>query len=199
VKILFAEDDDGSREILAAQLRKLGHEVLPAADGEEAWEIYNRVHPELVITDWSMPKQSGLELCRNIRTLESQTYTYIIILTGRDRGTGFAEGMDAGADDFVAKPCDLAELGVRLTVAERILSLQTRVASLKEMLPICPRCKKIRDEDQHWQAVESYIARRTEAKFSHGICPDCYESIIKPQLAGMNMGFTAPGPTEPGD
>lgn len=198
MRILFAEDDDGSREILAAQLRKLGHEVLPAADGEEAWEIYNRVNPELVITDWGMPNLTGLELCRKIRTSENQLYTYIIILTGRDRGTGFAEGMDAGADDFVAKPCDLAELGVRLTVAQRILSLQTRVASLKEMLPICPRCKKIRDEDQRWQAVESYIARRTEAKFSHGICPDCYESIIKPQLADMNQGVTAPGRSDPG-
>ena len=186
MRILFAEDDDGSRQILTAQLTKLGHQVEAVTNGEEAWEAYQRLQPELVITDWSMPKVNGLELCRRIRKASAGRYSYLIILTAMERGTGFAEGMDAGADDFMTKPCDLTELVVRLKVAQRILALQTHVACLEGLLPICPQCKKIRDENKQWQAVESYLSRRTEAKFSHGICPECFESIIKPQLAEMN-------------
>jgi hypothetical protein len=74
------------------------------------------------------------------------------------------------------------DLNVRLRVAERILSLQQEVQQLEGLLPICPNCKKIRDEADEWQPVEAYISRRTDAQFSHGICPQCYETIMKPQL-----------------
>jgi sigma-B regulation protein RsbU (phosphoserine phosphatase) len=182
VKILFAEDDQGSRQILAAQLEKLGHEVTAVQDGEEAWKAYNSLHPELVITDRGMPNTDGLELCRLIRNSGARHYTYIIMITAMDGRTGFLEGMEAGADDFMPKPCDLLELNMRLHVAERVLQLQTQVARLEEMLPMCPTCKKVRDEENRWHPVESYLSTRTEAQFSHGVCPDCFEAIIKPQL-----------------
>jgi DNA-binding response OmpR family regulator len=186
MKILFAEDDEGSRHIMIAQLRKLGHEVVPVVDGNEAWVIYQQIHPDLVITDWNMPGLNGLELCRRIRSEKKRNqYAYIIILTAMDRKQGFVEGMEAGADDFMTKPCDFAELVVRLRVAQRIVALQTHVASLQGLLPICPDCKKIRDEKNEWQPVEAYIAVRSEATFSHGICPECMESIIKPQMMEM--------------
>jgi DNA-binding response OmpR family regulator len=93
--------------------------------------------------------------------------------------------MNAGADDFVTKPCDLVELSVRLRVAGRILALQSEVQQLEGLLPICPNCKRILNEKNEWQQVETYITRRTDAQFSHGICPECYESIMKPQLEAL--------------
>jgi DNA-binding response OmpR family regulator len=132
-----------------------------------------------------MPKMNGLDLCRRIRSEQKPEYTYVIILTALDRKVGYLEGMNAGADDFVTKPCDLVELSVRLRVAGRILALQSEVQQLEGLLPICPNCKRILNEKNEWQQVETYITRRTDAQFSHGICPECYESIMKPQLEAL--------------
>lgn len=191
MKILVAEDDDASRTILLAQLRKLGHEVLGAADGEEALAGFDRENPDVVITDWKMPRMDGLELCRRIRQADRREYTYIIILTSLDRKVGFLEGMNAGADDFVNKPCDTIELNVRLRVAARILALQATMVQLEGLLPICSSCHKIRSESGQWNPVEVFIARTTEAQFSHGICPTCYETRMKPEVERLKKAHKA--------
>jgi len=180
--VLVAEDDTTTRSVLATQIKKLGFDVKTAEDGEEAWSLFLNEKPDIVITDWRMPKADGLELARRIRSFERDAYTYVVILTAVDRTVGYLEGMEAGADDFVTKPCDLGELEVRLGVARRIVSLQQEVRSLEQLLPICPKCKKIRGESDMWQPVESYISRVTDAQFSHGVCPDCYKSILEPQI-----------------
>jgi sigma-B regulation protein RsbU (phosphoserine phosphatase) len=185
MRILLAEDDGTSRQVLAGQVRKLGHEPLEAEDGALAWDLYQSEKPDIVITDWLMPKVDGLELCRRIREDHRVEYPYLIILTSMDRKVGFLEGMNAGADDFVTKPADIVELNVRLRVAERILKLQTQVKTLESLLPICPECKKIRTRDDQWEQVESYISKRSDAQFSHGICPQCYETVVMPQLAAL--------------
>ena len=185
MEILLADDDGSSQQIMASQLKKLGHEAILTADGGEAWEAFQTRKPKLVITDWMMPRVDGLELCRRIRNFERPEYTYLIILTALDRKVGFLEGMNAGADDFVTKPCDVVELSVRLRVAQRILSLQTEVQQLEGLLPICPKCKRIQDGEKGWVAVESYIMKKTDAQFSHGICPECYKTIMVPQLEEM--------------
>jgi len=182
MKILLAEDDAATRTVVGKQLRSLGHEVLCAADGVEAWEKFQAEAPPLVITDWIMPNLDGAELCRRIRQANSSRYTYIIILTAVERNTGYLEGMAAGADDYATKPCDGGELSVRLRVAERILSLQRERDTLHELLPLCPRCKRIKNEHDQWQQVEAYITRMADAQFSHGVCPECYEKHMKPQL-----------------
>ena len=85
------------------------------------------------------------------------------------------EGMSAGADDFVSKPVGRDELAARLHVAERIVGLKAEVRTLQGMLPICSYCKKIRTDEDSWQQIEAYVQTRSDASFSHGICPDCYE------------------------
>jgi phosphoserine phosphatase RsbU/P len=185
MKILIAEDDAASLNILTAQLGKLDHEVFATRDGREALEAIPRFLPEMVITDWMMPNIDGLELCRQIRHMNLPSYVYVMILTSMDRKVGFLDGMNAGADDFVNKPCDSVELTVRLRAAHRILSLQTTVAQLEGLLPICPKCRRIKTEQGAWQAVESYISKTTEARFSHGICPTCFETKMRPQLEKM--------------
>ena len=123
MKILIAEDDTTSRLVLAATLKKLGHEVVPVTNGQQAWERLQREHFSLVVSDWMMPDMNGLELCRLIRSKRQMTYTYIILLTALGGKTNFLDGMDAGADDFITKPFDAEQLAARLRVAERILDL----------------------------------------------------------------------------
>jgi sigma-B regulation protein RsbU (phosphoserine phosphatase) len=185
MNILVVDDDLISRKVLAAQLRKLGYDVTEAKDGAEAWALLGQVNFSLVITDWMMPVMDGPELCRHIRTLRRDTYTYVILLTAIERRAGYVEGLDAGADDFVTKPCGTDELQIRLRVAGRILALQNEAEVLEGLLPICPSCSRIKTESQNWQAVEGYVMRRTEAQFSHGVCPECYETHMKPQLEAV--------------
>jgi len=179
MKILVVDDDVVSRVLLTEQLQSFGHEVMVADDGGEAWSIYVANKPQLVITDWMMPKVDGLELSRMIRAENRVFYTYIIFLTIL-RGKGsFLEAMNAGADDVITKPFDSEQLSARLRVAERILGLQHEIRQLHGILPICSYCKRIREDDDTWISVEQYISRKTQTSFSHGICPDCYGTQVK--------------------
>lgn len=187
MRVLVVEDDPVSRRIVTATLEGLGHEAVVAEDGQHAWEWLACESVDVVITDWMMPRVDGLELTRRMRRRARERYTWILLLTARRGKASFLDAMEAGADDFMSKPVDKQELYARLRVAERILGLQREVKQLEGLLPICSYCKKIRDEGDHWSQVEDYVSRRTEAQFSHGICPDCYEHHLKPQLESAQM------------
>ena len=173
MKILIVEDDKISRMALEVYLKKLSHEVITAEDGRKGLSLFYAENPQIVITDWMMPELNGLELCRHIRSNPASKYTYILLLTALSGKSNYLEGMNAGADDFVTKPIDIAELRARLRVAERILNLQAEVKKLEGLLPICTACKKIRDEHGDWAQLEAYITNRSDATFSHGMCPGC--------------------------
>ena len=183
VKILAVEDDPVARAVLHKALHRLGHEVIDAVDGEEAWEKLEAESVRVVVSDWMMPRVDGLELCRRIRARAGQDYLYFILLTGRDATSeNQTAATDAGVDDFLTKPLDFSELWTRLRVAERILKYTTQVRQLEELLPICSYCKKIRDDQNYWQQMEGYINERTGSEFSHSICPDCYQRVVIPEL-----------------
>ena len=124
MKILIAEDDRDSRELLSWLLQKLGYQVMATENGQQAWEAYRTGRYRLVISDLLMPDVDGLELVRRIRGMKQSKYTYIILLTALIGKKDFLEGMEAGADEFITKPFDPDELKARLRVAERIISLQ---------------------------------------------------------------------------
>ena len=183
MKILAVEDNVVSRTVLQAALRKLGHVVVVAESGESAWELLQREPFRVVVSDWTMPGVDGLELCRRVRGREGAEYVYFILLTARDAtAANQTEAADAGVDDFLSKPLDYPELWMRLRVAERILKYTTQLRQLEELVPICSYCKKIRDDRNYWQQIETYISERTGSDFSHSVCPDCYECVILPQL-----------------
>ena len=129
MKILIAEDDRDSRELLCWILEKLGFQVVATENGKEAWEVFRRGRFRLVISDVLMPEIDGLELCRRIRKHKQSKYTYLIMITALIGKKDYLEGMDAGADDFVTKPFDPDELKARLRVAERIISFQEHAAT----------------------------------------------------------------------
>lgn len=183
MKILIAEDDATSRVMLSAFLQKLGHEVTETDDGLAAWEAFQRSQPDIVVTDWMMPRKSGVELVRAIRAVERPAYTYIFILTALNSKNKFLVGLDAGADDYLTKPVDADELAARLVVAQRTLGLQERVERLEGMLPICSYCKRIRAEDGEWVDLEKYVAAHSNTSFTHSVCSVCYTVRVEPQLA----------------
>src|SRR5947208_996611 len=132
MKVLIAEDDRDSRDLLSWLLAKLGYEVVTAENGERAWDMFQQERFRIVISDLLMPDVDGLELCRRIRATKLQKYTYIIILTALIGKKDYLEGMEAGADEFVTKPFDPDELKARLRVAERILSFEKQAAAAEE-------------------------------------------------------------------
>ena len=128
MRVLIAEDDAGSRRILPRAVERGGHDCVATTDGVEAWQAYQDARFDVVITDWVMPQLDGVELCELVRDNPGPCYTYVILLSVlNDRGH-FLKGMQAGADDFLAKPLDVEELQARLEAAERVTSLHRRLA-----------------------------------------------------------------------
>lgn len=190
MKILVADDDAVCRHVLELVLRDFGYDTVPCADGDEAWRILEQPDaPPLAILDWLMPGLNGDEICRRVRARATTTPTYLIILTIKDSRKDLIAGLQSGADDYIPKPFDYEELRVRVQVGERVVKLQqalarqvielqnalTRVSQLRQIIPICKFCKKVRDDQNFWDEVESYLARHSQAKFCEGVCPDCQE------------------------
>ena len=207
MRILIAEDDAVSRRRLEATLQKWGYEVLAVEDGLAAWEVLQgEMPPPLAILDWMMPGMDGIEVCRKVRERSPSRPLYIIVLTARGSREDVVAGLQAGGDDYVTKPFDREELHARVRVGLRVLQLQmnladrvreleealARVKQLQGLLPICSYCKKIRDDQNYWQQVEGYISEHSDAVFSHGICPDCFEKFVKPELNKLKSAGEKP-------
>lgn len=175
-KVLVAEDDPVSARILCSLLGQFNYEAVLAKDGRAAWELFDREPPRIVISDWMMPELDGLALCAKIRARLKTPYTYFILLTANHTSPeNYALATAAGVDDFVTKPLDRSALQMRLSVAERILKYTAEIRQLKELIPICVYCRKVRDEGDFWERVETYIQKETGSRFSHGACPECTE------------------------
>lgn len=192
MKILVAEDDAIIRTFLRASLNKWGYEILEAEDGQSAWEILESDPSiQFVITDWMMPRMDGVELCRRVKARENAPYTYLIIETIRGEKEAVSAGLDAGADDYMVKPIDRSELRSRVMAGERILRYEKllsekiteleraigKIKTLSGLLPICSSCHKIRDDRGYWNRLEEFIRQRSEADFTHSLCPDCVKKL----------------------
>lgn len=197
MKVLVADDDAVTRRLLEATLRSWGYEVSTAADGAEALRVLeDGPSPDIALLDWVMPERDGPEVCRIIRARPQTVPVYVLLLTARAGRQNIIQGFQAGADDYITKPFDLEELRARLEVGRRIVELQdslaervrqledalARVKQLQGLVPICSYCKNIRNDKNFWQRVETYVSEHSQAQFTHGICPECYEKFVKPEL-----------------
>jgi len=206
VRILIAEDDAVPRHLLQTTLTKWGYEVISTTDGMQALDALSRPDaPSLAILDWMMPGLDGAEVCRRARSLRTDRLLYIVLLTSKGSKEDVVHGLTAGADDYIVKPFDRSELKARINAGERILRLQAELAArvkelelalanvklLQGLLPICCYCKKIRNDQNYWQQVDTYIADHSEAQFTHGICPECREKIVKPELERLKVNEPA--------
>jgi DNA-binding response OmpR family regulator len=188
-KILIADDDLTSRELLEAILTKWGLAVISAQDGDQAWEVLQAPNPpKLAILDWMMPGMDGADICRNVRQKTNNRHPYLILLTTKNRTQDIIQGLNSGANDYVTKPFNVEELRARIDVGFRVIELQDslaarigdlekaleRIKTLEGLLPLCVYCHKIRTDDD-WHSLEDYIEGRTKAEFSHSLCPDCLD------------------------
>jgi sigma-B regulation protein RsbU (phosphoserine phosphatase) len=179
MKILIAEDDPVAAKILERALQMLGHVVVLTSNGIEAWEAFDHEPVRLVVSDWLMPGMDGLALCQKIRERKKTAYTYFILLTSQETGPeNYDLATAAGVDDFLTKPLDRPTIRMRLQVADRILRYTTEIRQLKDLIPICAYCRKIRNDDNYWQMVETYINEQTGSNFTHGICPTCSNKLL---------------------
>ncbi len=200
MRILIADDDFVSCRKLEMLLVKWGYEVVSTGEGVEAYQrLISAEPPALAILDWMMPDMDGVEICRRLRTDRPSGLTYVILLTARGRVEDIALGLQSGADDYIIKPFQKAELFARIKAAQRMIALQedlsrrirqleeahSHIRTLQGIIPICSFCHRIRDDSESWQRLEAYISMHSEAQFSHGICPEClaknYPDVIKNQ------------------
>jgi DNA-binding response OmpR family regulator len=197
MRILIAEDDKVTRMRLEKTLGGWGFDVEAVGDGQAAWErLCGEDPPRLCIIDWLMPAMEGPELCRRVREKFPEDYFYLIILSAQQGVDNLIEGLSAGADDYVTKPFIGRELRSRIDVGVRVLGLEQMLAKkvhqleaaledvkqLRGLLPICSYCNKIRDDENHWEQVDTYITRRSNVEFSHSVCPSCYAKHVQPML-----------------
>lgn len=197
MRILIAEDERVTRMRLEKTLLQWGHDVESFASGTEAWDRLGQDDPpRLCIIDWLMPSMEGPELCRRVREKFPEEYFYLIILSARRGVDNLIEGLNAGADDYVTKPFLGRELRSRIDVGIRVIALESILADkvhqletaledvqqLQGLLPICSYCNKIRNDDDYWEKVDTYISRHSEVAFSHSICPLCYQEHVTPML-----------------
>jgi phosphoserine phosphatase RsbU/P len=188
MRILIAEDDFTSRTVLTSVLKREGYEVTATVNGAAAWQVLQQPDaPELAILDWMMPEINGLELVRRVRAIPTDRPPYLVMLSTKGDKDDVIAGLEAGANDYLAKPFHVGELRVRIGVGRRLVEMQAALAdnivqlrqaleqinSLRGILPICMHCKRIRNDKGYWHQLEVYISHHSEATFSHGICPEC--------------------------
>ena len=204
MKILVAEDDAMTRLALTKNIEKWGYHVVAVDDGQKAFDLLNEKDaPRLAILDWIMPEMEGIEICRELGRRTDSPLVYTILLTIKKEKDDIVQALDCGAHDFLSKPVHVGELRSRVAVGVRLLEAEDKIVNytreieakknelenalaeiktLRGFIPICSNCKKIRDDEGYWQQIELYIQARSDAEFSHGICPDCMRALY-PDIA----------------
>jgi len=208
-RVLVAEDQPVDRRLLTRHLEMWGHEVVTCADGAQVWDLVERGEvPGLMVLDWGMPGMDGVEICRRLRAREGGSTAYILLLTARSEPEHVKEALEAGANDFVTKPFDPVVLEARLRNGARTLHLQerlgdrvealeaalTKVKRLHGLLPICSYCKRVRSDENYWSQVEAYLAENSDMRFTHAICPTCFEDKVEPQLREIEAEYDGQEP-----
>jgi putative two-component system response regulator len=179
MNILAVDDDPIALEMIKSALSRFGHEVITTTSGPAALERLSQFPIRMVITDWMMDSMDGIQLCRAIRNRKLSRYVYVIMLSSRDDTVDVAEGIAAGADDFMTKPFDTGELVARIKAGERALSLETRDVTIFALA----RLAESRDQEtgMHLERTRNYVKVIAE-ELSHKAS---LESIINADFVQM--------------
>ena len=196
IRLLIVEDDSLVSEMIHGLAEDLQYRVVgKAIDGRQGVEMVETLHPDVVLMDIEMPRMDGLEATRRIF---EQHPTPVVILSAYENPQLLKEASRTGVGAYLVKPPNMRQVERAITIAmarfkdimelRRInFELQTRnqeieaamaeIKTLSGLLPICSNCKKIRDDQGYWEQVEVYIAKHSNADFSHGLCPDCMKKL----------------------
>ena len=159
MKILIADDDPVTLRRLEKTLGEWEYEVITARDGLEAWRVLVQSDaPRLAILDWVMPGMDGVEICRRERQLSRERYTYILLLTARTAKSDIVTGLKSGADDYLCKPVDQAELEFRLRAGCRVVNLQENLFDA---------CRALKQQATHDQLTDLWNRRAIHEFIMH--------------------------------
>lgn len=189
IRILVVDDDPFFLRVLEKRFGAEGYRVLTATNGREGMRQIVAGEPHLVVSDWMMPEVDGLELCQSVKTGLREAAPYFILLTAKGEMSDRVMGLETGADDFVVKPCEHAELMARVRAGLRIVRLTEALrraaaggaaaaagdrdaAGGDGSLSWCARCHRVRGADGAWRPVEAWLRERAGAAASCD-CPDC--------------------------
>jgi DNA-binding response OmpR family regulator len=194
IRVLIVEDDPFFQRVLHKRLTAESYQVQVANDGREGMKAIVAWEPDLVISDWMMPQVDGLELCQSVKTGLRESAPYFILLTAKGELSDRLLGLETGADDYLVKPCDQAELLARVRAGLRIVlltrDLRDTVTQLREtqnelgharrqggplhdLAALCPFCRRAQTTDQRWRELESYLTEQGVGPLSAETCPDC--------------------------
>ncbi len=168
--ILIVDDEPKNIQLLGNLLKDNQYKVEFATSGEEAIDwIYNYSF-DLVLLDIMMPGMSGYDVCRTIKSDSTKKHIPIIFLTAKADSEDIVKGFEVGGSDYITKPFQSLELLARIKV-------HVEIKTLRGLIPICSKCKDIRDDKGAWEKIEVYVQQYSEALFSHGICPKCMDEL----------------------
>lgn len=221
IRILVVDDNAQLRAATVRLVQGAGYVTAEAPDGTAALDLVRAFQPDLLLLDVEMPGINGVEVCRRIKADASHTAPFVVLLSSSRIATEDQSlGLEQGADGYIARPIANRELlarvhsFVRLQQAEHALreseaklkvalmekekviaELQTALSEVKTLsglIPICAGCKSVRDDRGFWNQVETYIARRTDARFTHGLCPKCVAKYLPGLEDGTDSKATEP-------
>ncbi|MCP4692981.1 MAG: response regulator [Desulfobacterales bacterium] len=193
--ILIIDDNGADLQSLFVFLEKEGFTVHVEFDGESGIAAAKRLPPHIILLDVMMPGIDGFETCRRLKAERTTRDAPVIFMTALTDTGDEVKGLKAGAVDYITKPPQfevvLARVTTHLTNRRLQKELEARNVELEEalanvkmltgLLPICGRCKKIRDDKGYWSRIEEYLETHSDLMFSHGICPDCMDALYGEQ------------------
>jgi len=196
-RVLVVDDSPDILLLSTSILRRAGYEVLEASTGKECFDAVQIHHPDLVVLDVMLPDMTGMDVCRQMKNDKRSEDIFVILASGiRVSSELQAEGLNIGADGYIVRPISNKEFLARVQAGERIKLAEdalrekereqeelvsqlkealAEIKTLKGFIPICASCKKIRDDEGYWDQLEVYISKHTDAKLTHGLCPECVE------------------------
>ncbi|MCB5270693.1 MAG: response regulator [Candidatus Cloacimonetes bacterium] len=191
--IYVADDDEINLKLVKTVLNQAGFQNLKLYfSGKSMMDELMHNRPDLLLLDIMMPGVSGYDVLEWIKQDTDLEDIPIIMITAAaldENMEPLARSFELGAMDFISKPFSNLELVQRVKSALRmekqrqeLVNAAKQIRSLEKLIPICSYCKKIRADKNYWQEVEGYISEHTDTMFSHSICPDCYETHVKPQF-----------------
>lgn len=196
--ILVVDDITDNLRVLIEILSQKGYTVRPALNGRSALAAARQTRPDLILLDILMPGMDGYEVCKALKADQRLRDVPVIFLSALDDVADKVKGFAVGGVDYIGKPFQAEELLARVSthlllqdlrrdleeknadlhrLNSDLLRALDEIKTLRGIIPICASCKKIRDDDDSWQNLESYIRDHSEAEFSHGICPDCIQKL----------------------
>lgn len=185
--VLIVDDVPKNLQVLGNILRKKDYNIAAATSGKQALDMVEKVLPDLILLDIMMPDIDGFEVCEKLKSSTRAKDIPVIFLTAKTTTEDIVKGFEVGAVDYLTKPFNSLELLARAQThielkqsrdkeRELIVKLKDALAKVKQLsglIPICSRCKKIRDDEGYWQRVEEYLENHSEAQLTHSLCPEC--------------------------